>query len=156
FLDVGRELRVFQAEEPWLVAMIGQAGLHSDFDFNVYDRTNPLERPDAVRRIRELLQQLKDDHWESRTVTPEEVTAIAGAFLFHECTLLLQRNANADAELITLRSRVLDWLLRRQSSSGSWSYSLHVTARCLKLLDSTLQGLQPEQPYWEGCLTAIQ
>jgi|GEM_PF-6737041 len=145
-----QSLEQLKAEEPWLIALIGQSSLHCNAYWARYSKNNPEERPDIISRVKQLLNLIRQDHWEGRTITPEEATAITGAFLFHDCTVHICGNAAEPLDLRSLREVVVHWLVSKQSALGSWNDSPHLTAHCLKFLDNVLVGLHAEYANWEG------
>jgi hypothetical protein len=131
----------FETNEPWLLAQIGLAALHSDLSWGFYGGLEAETKVAFVRRAHDLHDLASDGHWRGFSVTPEEATAIVGAFLFHECLLHLCDSQKIDVDIRAQRDRACSWMLSRQSRKGSWADSPHVTAQCLMFLDAVLLGL---------------
>lgn len=139
------------------MAQIALADLHSSISLGYFANTKrPTERPDIEQRALQILQRADVDHWEDSLVVPEEATAIAGAFLFHECTLHVIGDVNLGSKARALGGLVMTWLLGRQQSAGSWAGSPHVTSHCLRLLDAWLLGMSGGHPWRPAVLDAVR
>jgi TIR domain len=150
-------LKRFSTREAWLRALLGQSNLHENAHRAAYNTDlTIMDRHDIVSRADSLVELISDDHWQSATVTAEEATAITGSFLFHECTVRVCNGSNPRIDLSALRDRVLQWLVDRQSPSGGWADSAHVTSHCLKLVDAALCGVQSDQIQYSGWLHALR
>jgi hypothetical protein len=138
--DVYERLMHFETREPWLIAQIALAALHSDLSWGFYGEPGATVEFDFVHRAHGILKLMGADHWTGFTITPEEATAIVGTFVFHDCLLYLWKSQEPSFDIYPYRDRALAWLLARQSDLGSWANSAHVTAQCLIFLDTLLSS----------------
>jgi TIR domain len=173
--SIGRysSLHGLSTREAWLLALMFHTEIHRQY--SVEDCSS------LISIIEELTSLMKDDHWESRKITAEEATAIVGSCLFHESTLFIShlndrktyslqdrarkwlaskqssvpKSKAGKIDLPSLRDRVLKWVVNKQSPSGNWADSVHVTAHCLKLLDTALVGVQADHPQYRNWMEAL-
>lgn len=151
--------------EPWLLAQLCKYFLFADRAYGNLDYQ--LERCGSLTsRIQQLVSSVSLDHWVSRSVSPEETTAIVAQFLFHPGLSILLSEARYRSAvtfsgglgtiLRSLQTGVLKWIRQRQGENGSWGDSPSITAHCIHALSTALEDPSTSKDFSDENRAAVQ
>lgn len=155
----------FDSANPWLLAQYGKYLLFADRSF--IDVDWQLEKSaDVITIIKNLISFCEDNYWNSKSISPQENTAIISQFLFHPGVFhlismmknydLLEAEDILENDINTLQIKVIEWILSCQKPDGSWLNSHEVTTHCVYALVTPLENIEDRVSLPKERMAAIE